>query len=48
MTKSLKIAMNDLDLSHVWIAYPGKERYKIDEKITVLPLNTFQEEWDYK
>lgn len=39
ITKSMRIAIDDLTLEHLWIAYPGKERYPLDKKITVLPLN---------
>ncbi|HHD82763.1 MAG TPA: ATP-binding protein [Bacteroidetes bacterium] len=38
LTKSMKSALNDLELEHLWIIYPGKERYPIDKKITALPF----------
>ena len=38
MTASLHSALQDLNLHHAWIMYPGKEKYKIDERVTVLPL----------
>ena len=37
-TKSMQITINDLDLTHLWIIYPGKEKYKIRENVTALPL----------
>ena len=38
-TKSMQIAVQDLHLEHLWIVYPGNERYSLDAKITVLPLS---------
>jgi predicted AAA+ superfamily ATPase len=38
LTRSMKIAMEDLGLEHMWIVYPGKEKYTLDNNITVLPL----------
>jgi predicted AAA+ superfamily ATPase len=44
MTKSIHNSLKDLDLQHVWIMYPGKEKYKIDERVTVVPLPLIAEE----
>ena len=38
MTKSLRAALGDLPLKHVWIVYPGPEEYRLDDRVTVLPL----------
>lgn len=38
VTKSMRIALNDLNLHHLWIIYPGQEAYPVDKKITVWPL----------
>ena len=38
-TKSMHVAVKDLRLDHLWIIYPGKSNYPIDEKISVSPLN---------
>jgi predicted AAA+ superfamily ATPase len=38
LTKSMRIAQEDLGLEHLWIVYPGKERYMLDKKITALPF----------
>jgi len=38
-TKSMRMALDDLDLEHLWIVYPGKELYPLDQRITVMPLN---------
>ncbi|HDQ40536.1 MAG TPA: ATP-binding protein [Desulfonatronum sp.] len=37
-TKSLRIAMEDLELDHAWIICPGPHTYPVDEKITVLSI----------
>ncbi len=37
-TKSVQSALADLDLEHLWVVYPGKEKYRIAERITALPL----------
>ena len=38
VTRSMRIALNDLRLDHLWIIYPGQHRYPVHEKITVCPL----------
>jgi len=40
-TKSMRIAIADLGLAHLWIVYPGREAYPIDEMISVVPLEGF-------
>ncbi len=36
-TKSMRVALKDLGLEHLWVIYPGAERYVLDERITVVP-----------
>ena len=36
--KSMDIAIRDLGLEHLWVIYPGDQKYPLDEKITTLPL----------
>ncbi|MFZ2656746.1 MAG: ATP-binding protein [Victivallales bacterium] len=38
-TKSMHIAVEDLGLEHLWVIYPGKESYRLDKRITALPLS---------
>jgi len=38
MTKSLHVALADLELDRAWIVYPGGERYAAHAKVEVLPL----------
>jgi predicted AAA+ superfamily ATPase len=38
-TKSMRTALADLNLAHLWVIYPGKERYVLDKQITVVPAS---------
>jgi uncharacterized protein len=38
VTASMKSALRDLHLDHLWVIYPGFQAYPVDEKITVWPL----------
>ena len=37
-TRSMRSAMEDLKLDHLYVAYPGKEDYPLDKKISVMSL----------
>lgn len=39
MTRSMHSAINDLDLEHLWVIYPGEHSFPIHEKISVVPLD---------
>ncbi|MBF0399006.1 MAG: ATP-binding protein [Desulfobacterales bacterium] len=47
LTKSMKISLTDLNLSYLWVIYPGKERYKLTNVIEVLPLADILLQWEY-
>jgi len=38
ITKSMRIAMHDLKLERLWVVYPGKMSYPLDDKIECVPL----------
>jgi uncharacterized protein len=38
LTRSMQTALHDLDLSHLWVVYPGTDIYQVDSKISVLSL----------
>ena len=38
VTRSMRIALNDLRLDRLWIIYPGQHTYPVDEKIAAYPL----------
>ncbi len=43
LTKSMQVALEDLNLAHLWIVYPGKEQYQLNKKITVVGLDNIIE-----
>jgi uncharacterized protein len=38
LTPSIRHALDDLELEHVWIVYPGERRLKLHERVEALPL----------
>lgn len=42
VTASMRAAVKDLSLDHLWVVYPGKEEYPVDENITTMPLVTVE------
>ena len=38
ITRSMQIAIQDFDLAHLWVIYPGNRSYPVHEQITVFPL----------
>ena len=42
-TKSMRVAIADLQLQHLWIVYPGGETYSLDDRITALPVSRVPE-----
>lgn len=36
--RSMRIALDDLHLDHLWIIHPGAHRYPIDDKLSAWPL----------
>lgn len=41
ITKSMRIALEDLKLDHLYVIYPGKETFALDDKITAQALEDF-------
>lgn len=41
ITKSMYNAISDLDLTQLWIIYPGAREYSLDSVVTVKPLKSF-------
>ncbi|MGR3319875.1 MAG: ATP-binding protein [Candidatus Anammoxibacter sp.] len=46
-TQSMTIAVKDLDLSKLWVIYPGKDQYPLDKNIEVFPLENIPVNWTY-
>jgi hypothetical protein len=44
---SMQVALEDLDLAHLWVVYPGQSKYRVSDKITVLPLSAIPDPWSY-
>ena len=38
MTKSIRAVRSDLPLQHLWIVYPGADRYQLDKAVSVVPV----------
>ncbi|MCX6034765.1 MAG: ATP-binding protein, partial [Chloroflexi bacterium] len=38
ITRSMQTSLHDLDLSHLWVIYPGVNAYQVDKNISVSPL----------
>ena len=38
MTRSIRAVLRDLPLQHLWIVYPGPDRYQLDKAVSVLPV----------
>lgn len=39
VTRSMRIALKELSLKHIWIIYPGDEKYPLDRNITACSLS---------
>ena len=46
-TRSMEVVREDLNLAHLWVVYPGRDRYRLSEDITVLPLRDIRPGWEY-
>lgn len=44
---SMQSALEDLGLAHLWVVYPGSRKYRLADKITVLPLSNISDPWSY-
>ncbi len=38
VTRSMRSVLNDLNLEHLWVVYPGDETYALSDKVTVIPI----------
>lgn len=43
MTKSMRVAMADLGLERLFVAYPGAQRYPLDHRVEALPVGALRE-----
>jgi uncharacterized protein len=47
ITKSMRIALEDLDLAHLWVVHPGTDRWEMEDRVTALPLREVLGNWAY-
>lgn len=47
LTRSMQTAMDDLQLTGLWIVYPGKSLYALAKNIQVMPLSEIGIRWNY-
>jgi predicted AAA+ superfamily ATPase len=43
ITRSMQTALHDLDLSYLWVVYPGADAYQVEKKISVSSLQKIPE-----
>ena len=48
LTPSMKSAIQDLKLEHLWVIYPGERAYPLSDRVSTLPLTFIPPEWLYK
>jgi len=46
LTPSMKNALSDLDLAHLFVIYPGDKQYMLNDKVTVVPLKDIVMMWE--
>ena len=46
LTKSMRVALDDLRLKHLFIVYPGSERFPLHEKVTAIPMSALSADGD--
>jgi uncharacterized protein len=47
ITASMRAALADLRLDHLYVIYPGTQPYSLDSRITVLPMKVLAEKLDF-
>jgi uncharacterized protein len=47
LTRSVKTAVEDLELDRLWVVYPGKAAYPLADKIQVMPLADVPDTWNH-
>jgi hypothetical protein len=38
-SRSMRVALQDLSLEHLWVVYAGQTEYRLDDRITVIPAD---------
>ena len=42
LTKSMHSALTDLSLDRLWVVYPGKNTYQLQDRVEVVPLERLE------
>ncbi len=42
LTSSMRLALAELSLAHLWVVYPGKENYPISDKVSALSITSLK------
>lgn len=40
VSRSMRVAVEDLALEHLWVVYPGRHEYALDDRISALPVDS--------
>lgn len=48
LTRSMRAALEDLELAGLWVVYPGRTAYRLAENVRVLPLRDIDATWSYE
>jgi uncharacterized protein len=43
LTRSMRVALQDLQLAHLWVVYPGDKIYSLHERVTVVPIDVVED-----
>jgi len=46
-TRSMSSALNDLELAHLWVVYPGDKAYSLDPRVSTMPIGAIKDRWQY-
>ena len=47
LTPSMASAVQDLNLEHLWVVYPGEKAYALSPRVSVLPIHCLSANWSY-
>ena len=47
LTPSMAHAIQDLQLAHLWVVYPGEKAYALNQQATAIPLAAIPPNWHY-
>ncbi len=48
LTPSMTSAVKDLDLTHLWVIYPGDRKYSLSPAVSTVPIMSIGDRWCYE